>query len=88
MAPYNSYGVPEFVRRGFYLDSEFRCANCGREQLWTATQQKWWYEVAKGYAYSTAQLCRACRALVRARKERSRRVHREGLAKKASRGKS
>jgi hypothetical protein len=46
LAPYNSYGDPDFVRRGYYLDRPFRCAGCGREELWTAAQQKWWYEVA------------------------------------------
>lgn len=61
LAPNNSYGDPAFVRRGYYEDVPFRCADCGAEQVWTATQQKWWYEVAKGYAYSTAKRCRACR---------------------------
>lgn len=82
MAPYNSYGTPAFAQRGYYVDVEFRCENCGRDQLWTATQQKWWYEVAKGYAYSTAKLCRACRALVRAQKEESRLRQKEGAARK------
>ena len=89
LAPVNSYGAPAFVYRGHYVDTAFRCGNCGREEVWTATQQKWWYEVAKGFVYSTAILCRACRALVRARKEQSRQVSLEGLArKKAARGKS
>lgn len=82
LAPNNSYGAPAFVSRGYYLDTAFRCGNCGKEEIWTSTQQKWWYEVAKGFAYSTAKLCRACRALVRAQKDESRRVHREGLARK------
>jgi hypothetical protein len=82
LAPANSYGEPEFARRGFYVDMAFACENCGREQVWTATQQKWWYEVAKGFIYSTAKLCRACRALVRAKKEQSRRTQLEGLARK------
>jgi len=82
LAPNNSYGAPAFVYRGHYLDTEFVCGNCGKAEIWTAAQQKWWYEVAKGFAYSTAKLCRACRALVRAQKDESRRVHREGLARK------
>jgi Probable zinc-ribbon domain len=61
LAPYNSYGDPEFVRAGHYSDRPFRCRDCGKDEVWTARQQKWWYEVAKGYVYSTAVRCRACR---------------------------
>ena len=69
LAPYRSYGVPAYVRAGRYTDRPFRCRDCGVEELWTARQQKWWYEVAKGYVYSTATRCRACR-----RRERERRA--------------
>ena len=65
LAPYNSYGAPEFVQRGFYVDVPFTCADCGTDCVFTAAQQKWWYEVAKGQVYSRAKRCRACR---RARK--------------------
>lgn len=46
----------------FYADRPYHCADCGREQVWTAEQQKWWYEVAKGELYSRAIRCRDCRA--------------------------
>jgi len=82
MAPNNSYGAPDFVRRGYYLDRPFRCAGCGREEIWTAAQQKWWYEVAKGYLYSGAKLCRPCRRREQARRSEARRVHLEGLTRK------
>jgi Probable zinc-ribbon domain len=82
LAPYNSYGLPEFVERGYYVDTPFRCKGCGRDELWTATQQKWWYEVAKGFVYSTAKLCRACRRRERERRNEARRVHLEGAARK------
>ena len=61
LAPYNSYGAPDFVRAGHYSDRPFRCRDCGKDEVWTARQQKWWYEVAEGYVYSTAVRCRACR---------------------------
>lgn len=61
LAPNNSYGVPEFVARGTYRDLPFACKDCGKPQVWTAAQQKWWYESAKGFAYSTATRCRPCR---------------------------
>jgi hypothetical protein len=82
LAPYNSYGHPDFVSRGCYVDIAFDCANCGAHQLWRATQQKWWYEVAKGNVESRARLCRACRRIERERRDGARRVHTEGLARK------
>lgn len=61
-APHNSYGgVPLF-----YEDMPFSCVDCGKEDVWTAKQQQWWYEVAKGPIYSHAVRCRACRAKRRA----------------------
>ncbi len=82
LARHNSYGVPDFVARGYYVDRPFECAGCGRDEVWTATQQKWWYEVAQGYPYSTAKRCRACRRKERARRGEARRAHLEGLARK------
>jgi hypothetical protein len=82
LAPYNSYGEADFVRRGYYVDIPFRCVDCGKEEIWTAAQQKWWYEVAKGFIYSTAVRCRACRRQERARRDEAWRVHLEGLARK------
>ena len=82
LAPYNSYGHPDFVERGYYVDIDFTCQGCGREEVWTAGQQKWWYEVAKGFVYSGAKLCRACRRRQRERRTEARRVHLDGLARK------
>jgi len=82
LAPNNSYGEADFVRRGYYVDIPFRCVDCGKEEIWTAAQQKWWYEVAKGFIYSTAVRCRACRRQERARRDEAWRVHLEGLARK------
>jgi hypothetical protein len=79
LKPDNSYGVPDFLDRGFYLDTPFRCKDCDKEEIWTATQQKWWYEVAKGYVYSTAVRCRPCRRRERIRKQEARETHLQGL---------
>lgn len=49
------------VRKDFYVEVEFTCVDCGCEEAWTAEQQKWFYEVAKGSLYATAVRCRACR---------------------------
>jgi hypothetical protein len=82
LAPNNSYGAPDFVRRGYYVDRPFRCVDCSKEDVWTGTQQKWWYEVAKGFVYSTAIRCRACRRKDQERKTEARRIHLEGIARK------
>ena len=83
LAPNNSYGAPDFVYRGYYVDRPFRCVDCGKEEVWTGTQQKWWYEVAKGFVYTTAVRCRLCRRKKREQSDESRRVHLEGLERKA-----
>lgn len=82
LAPYNSYGVPRFVECGFYVDIGFQCRDCQKQEIWTAAQQKWWYEVAKGSVESSATRCRACRKIERERKAAAQRVHLEGIAKK------
>jgi hypothetical protein len=82
LAPDNSYSVPDFVERGFYIDTPFECQECGKPQIWKATQQRWWYEIAKGSVWTTARLCRPCRQRERLRREESRRVSLEGLERK------
>lgn len=78
----NSYGYPEFVQRGNYVDIAFCCKDCGAEGVWTAGRQKWWYEVAKGHVETRAVRCKLCRARERARKEQARRGHLDGMLKK------
>jgi hypothetical protein len=85
LRPTNSYSTPDFVARGFYVDMPFACKACGQAQVWTAAQQKWWYESAKGDVWTIAVLCRPCRLGERKRKSAARDVHVAGLAKKAPR---
>ena len=68
----------------YYDDLPFTCKDCGKAEVWTASQQKWWYEVAGGQFETTAIRCRKCRAAERSRKADARRVHLEGLKKKAA----
>lgn len=60
--PWNSYSAAPL----FYEDIAFKCLDCGCDQIWTAEQQKWWYEVAKGSLYTRAVRCRECRQKRRA----------------------
>lgn len=65
LQPCNSYGHPLNLERGWYEDHPFRCRDCGAEQLWTAEQQKWWYETVRGSVYAIAVRCRPCRQALR-----------------------
>src|SRR5262245_22001040 len=82
LRPDGSYGFPDFVTRGHYVDKNFTCKDCGKKEVWAATQQKWWYETAKGGVWTTATRCRLCRRRERERRSEARRVHLEGVARK------
>lgn len=82
LRPTTSYGIPDFVQRGYYQDRPFRCKGCDVEEIWTAAQQRWWYEQAQGEVWTVAVRCRACRQAERTRKAEARRIHQEGLAMK------
>jgi Probable zinc-ribbon domain len=62
----------------FYSDTPFVCKDCGKQEIWTATQQRWYYEIAKGPVQAKATRCRPCRTLHRAKIER----HKAALKKK------
>ena len=81
LRPTNSYGIPDFVDRGYYVDRPFDCKDCGKPQVWTATQQKWWYESAKGDVWTMAVRCRACRRREQSRKAEARAVHFKGVGR-------
>jgi len=61
----NTYGFLPL----FYVDKLFTCCDCGSEEIWTAKQQKWWYEIAKGHIDSTAVRCRKCRDRIKHEKD-------------------
>lgn len=63
--PINTYGSP----KTFYVDVNFKCQDCGSAEIWTAEQQKWFYEVAKGSLHATAVRCRDCRNRLKDQKE-------------------
>lgn len=66
----------------FYIDKAFDCRDCGSPELWTAKQQKWWYEIAKGNINAMAVRCRSCRKKEQLRKAEARKIHLDGIAKK------
>jgi predicted RNA-binding Zn-ribbon protein involved in translation (DUF1610 family) len=53
----NTYGtLPTY-----YIDKPFVCRDCGKEEIWRAADQKWYYEEARGHIDATAVRCHACR---------------------------
>jgi len=73
-APYSGFGsVPLY-----YEDKEFTCDHCGEVETWTAEDQKWWFETAKGHVYTRAKRCLRCRQSIRSSHGgTSRRSHRD-----------
>jgi hypothetical protein len=82
LRPTNSYGTPDFVARGYYVDFPFKCKDCGSAEVWSPTQQRWWYEIAKGDVWTVATRCRPCRQRERARRTSARESAEAGMARK------
>jgi hypothetical protein len=57
----NGYDMPLY-----YLDRTYNCRDCGEQCIWTAKQQKWWYEKVHGPIDSQAVRCLSCRRARRA----------------------
>ncbi len=57
LAHINTYGeLPDY-----YIDRPFTCRNCGKQEIWKARDQKWYYEEAKGHIDAVAVECHDCR---------------------------
>lgn len=69
-------------RPRYYMDQPFTCIECGTNEVWSAADQKWWYEVAKGKIATRANRCSACRRKRRLRRSQERRIHIEGMIAK------
>jgi len=72
----NTYSMPP----DYYYDIEYICSDCGSKALWTAQQQKYWYEEAEKDINSYAKRCQICRSHDNALKEEQKR-HMEEMAK-------
>ena len=44
----------------YYQDIHYTCAGCGRPGVWTAQQQKKYFEVQKGNIYNEPKWCYKC----------------------------
>lgn len=48
--------------RHWYIDARFGCADCGTEFLWSADEQRVWFETYRFWVDSQPRHCRDCRA--------------------------
>lgn len=66
----------------YYVDKGFTCKDCGKKSVWTAKEQKFYYEVAKGSIHARASRCLTCR---KQRKEdiKAQKEHMEEMAKQS-----
>lgn len=48
--------------RHWYIDARFRCSECRAEFVWSAQEQKVWFETYRFWVDSQPMLCRACSA--------------------------
>jgi hypothetical protein len=51
----------QWTSRKWYTDVSYRCKDCGKPCQWTALEQLWYYEIAKGPLSSEASRCEPCR---------------------------
>ncbi|EIE1273477.1 zinc-ribbon domain containing protein [Vibrio parahaemolyticus] len=65
----------------FYYNKYYKCCDCGKEEVWTAENQKYWYEDLGKTINSHAIRCQVCRAHILALKEEQKR-HMEEMANK------
>ncbi len=61
----------------YYYDEEYNCIDCGKAQVWSAEQQKYWYEELGKTINSSAVRCQVCRAHIQAIKEQQQRHMKE-----------
>ena len=55
--------------REWYIDAHFECMKCGREYVWTTSEQKAWFEDFYFWVDSSPNNCKECRKEIRELKE-------------------
>jgi hypothetical protein len=49
-----------YAAKFYYKDIYYTCAGCGRKEVWSAAQQKRYFEVQKGNIYNKPKWCYEC----------------------------
>lgn len=75
----NTYGTAP----KYYYDVVYLCLDCKNKVIWSAEEQKYWYEELGKNTNSKAVRCQICRCRIQAVKEEQKR-HMEKLAKRSS----
>lgn len=57
-----------FSRTDYYMDSTRICMQCGKEFLFSAREQQYWYEILHFNMYSQAIRCKECRKQARTKR--------------------
>ncbi len=66
----------------YYHDLVYNCVDCGKQTVWTAERQKYFFEELGGNTNSKAVRCQICSAHVQALKEEQKRQMAEMAKKK------
>lgn len=75
-----AYHYFDFIPQ-FYIDIAYNCRDCQSAEIWTAKQQKWWFEIAQGHNDSFAVQCRRCRKIIKDQKAEQK-AHMEAMAQR------
>ena len=74
----NTYGLlPRF-----YVDKVVECRQCGKEEVWPAERQKWWYRSREGQHQYSGRAVSFLPCGREGTKDEARRVHLEGVERK------
>jgi hypothetical protein len=55
-----------------FIDARLTCRDCGRSFVFSAAEQRYWYETLKSWVQSRPKQCLACRRVRRARRREAR----------------
>jgi hypothetical protein len=58
--PDEQVGAEGYAAKFYYVDIDYVCRGCGRKEVWTAAQQKRYFEVQKGNIYNEPTWCHEC----------------------------
>jgi len=61
-----------YIHPTYYRPIHFNCSDCGKPQIWTAEDQRWFYETTGAPIYATAKRCHLCRKKEQNRKKLAR----------------
>ena len=58
--PDEQVGAEGYAAKFHYVDIAYVCRGCGRNGVWTAAQQKRYFEIQKGNIYNEPTWCHRC----------------------------